>query len=150
MHIFLIYFAISKILSLKGHVTLELGHVHVCVGWMSFEWCLILASPSFPFVLFFCSSKSVSSAASLFFSFLFFYRGMESFRWTTFDGLYWWMCMVDDQSTRWSWRVSKGNDVWSSSKCKKIAMWVQLKSYMALDRTFVKLREHESCLILAF
>ena len=33
---------------------------------------------------------------------------------------------------------------------KKIAMWVQLKSYMALDRTFVKLREHESCLILAF
>jgi hypothetical protein len=58
--------------------------------------------------------------------------------------------MVDDQSTRWSWHFSKGNDVWSSSKCKKIAMWAQLYSCMALDRTFVKLREHESCLILAF
>ena len=29
-------------------------------------------------------------------------------------------------------------------------MWAQLYSYMALDRTFVKLKEHESCLILAF
>ena len=29
-------------------------------------------------------------------------------------------------------------------------MWAQLYSCMALDRTFVKLRKYESCLILAF
>jgi hypothetical protein len=60
---------------------------------------------------------------------------MESFWWTTFDGLYWWTCIVDDQSNRWSWHFSKRNDVWSSSKCQKIAMWVQFYSCLTLDRT---------------
>ena len=114
--------------------SLELGHVHVCVrDECPLEWCLTLASPSFPFVLFFFSSEIVGSLAFVSFSFLF--RGMESFWWTTFDGLYWWTCIVDGQSTRWSWHFSKGNDVWSSSKCQKIAMWVQFYSCMALDRT---------------
>ena len=98
-----------------------------------FEWCLTLASPSFPLVLFFCSSKIVGSLAFVFSFSLF--RGMESFWWTTFDGLYCWTCILDDQSTWWSWHLSKGNDVWSSSKCQKIAMWVQFYSCMALDRT---------------
>ena len=55
LHIFLIYFARSKILSLRDHVIfLELGHVHVYVrDECPFEWCLTLASLSFPFVLFF-------------------------------------------------------------------------------------------------
>ena len=46
---------------------LELGHVHVYVrDECPFEWCLTLASPSFPFVLsfiffyFFCSRKIVA------------------------------------------------------------------------------------------
>ena len=114
---------------------LELGHVHVCVrDECPFDWCLTLASPSFPLVLFFCSSKIVGSLTFVFFSSLFF-RGMESFWWTTFDGLYWWTCTVDDQSSQWSWHFSKGKDVWSSLKCQKIAMWVQFYSCMALDRT---------------
>ena len=50
--------------------SLELGHVHVCVrDECPFEWCLTLASPSFPFVLFFCSSKIVGSLAFVSFSF---------------------------------------------------------------------------------
>ena len=54
---------------------LGLGHVHVYVrDECPFEWCLTLASPSFPFVLFFfsCSSKIVGSLAFVFFSSLFF------------------------------------------------------------------------------
>ena len=40
--------------------SLEHGHVHVFgKDECPFEWCLTLASPSFPFVLFFCSSKIV-------------------------------------------------------------------------------------------
>ena len=51
--------------------SLEHGHVHVFgKDECPFEWCLTLPSPSFPFVLFFCSSKIVGSLAffSLFFS----------------------------------------------------------------------------------
>ena len=52
--------------------SLELGHVHMCArDECPFEWCLTLASPSFPFVFFFCSSKIVGSLAFVFFSFLF-------------------------------------------------------------------------------
>ena len=51
--------------------SLELGHVHVCVrDECPFEWCLTLASPSFPFVLFFFSSKIVGSLTFVSFSFL--------------------------------------------------------------------------------
>ena len=51
---------------------LELGHVHVCVrDECPFDWCLTLASPSFPLVLFFCSSKIVGSLAFVFFFFSF-------------------------------------------------------------------------------
>ena len=148
LHIFLIYFARSKILSLRDHVIFRTWScAYVCEGWMSF-WVVFDFGFSIlpPFPLFFCSSKTVGSLT--FFSFLF--RGMESFWWTTFDGLYWWTCIVDDQSTWWSWHFSKGNDVWSSSKCQKIATWVQIYSCMILWIGLVWLKVNESCLFLAF
>ena len=50
--------------------SLELGHVHVCVrDECHSEWCLTLDSPSFPFVLFFGSSKIVGSLTFVSFSF---------------------------------------------------------------------------------
>ena len=53
--------------------SLELGCVHMCArDECPFEWCLTLASPSFPLVLlFFCSSKIVGSLTFVSFSFLF-------------------------------------------------------------------------------
>jgi len=59
--------------------SLELGHVHMRArDECPFAWCLTLASPSFPFVLFFFSSKIVGSLAFVFFSFLFFSGGWRA------------------------------------------------------------------------
>ena len=128
LHIFLIYFARWMILSLRDHVTFRTWSCAcVCEGWMSFWVVFDFSLSILPLcTLFFCSSKIVGSLVFVSFSFLF--REMESFWWTTFDRLYWWTCILNDQSTWWSWHFSKGNDVWSSSKCQKIAMWVQFYS----------------------
>ena len=136
LHIFLIYFARSKILSLRDHVTFRTWSCAcVCEGWMSFWVVFDFGFSILPLgpLLFF--SRVDCRLTRFCLSFFLFFGGMESFWWTTFDGLYWWTCIVDDQSTWWSWHLSKGNDVWSSSKCQKIAMWVQFYSCMALDRT---------------
>ena len=61
LHIFLIYFARSKILSLRDHVTFRTWScVCVCEGWMSFWVVFDFGFSIFPLCLFFYSSKIVA------------------------------------------------------------------------------------------
>jgi len=67
---------------------------------MSFEWCLILASPSFPFVLFFFARVRVSPHSLPSFSLFFFLGGWrasaEPLLMDVIDESAWWMTKVLD------------------------------------------------------